>query len=295
MLIKLGIVGFSEGNGHPYSWSAIFNGYNVNSMENCGFPVIPRYLEKQAWPISQNKEAKVVSVLGNNLMKSNHLSKTTFIPEVCISEDQFIESCDAILFARDDVSKRHALLMRMLETKKYIFIDKPLATDLVHLNQLYSTASFEDQIFSATCLRYSPEINLPEPSEIENSNNLFMECNFSGKWLTYAVHVIEPVAKYFIGLKVDKYIKKATNWGYIHSYKFSNGYFLKINQFTNTNVKISFLLKTEGRNIFCEMQDSFLAFDSGLKAFLKHITGIKIIKEFDLHLTSTSLIELGAK
>ena len=26
--IRLGIIGMTEGNGHPYSWSAIFNGYN---------------------------------------------------------------------------------------------------------------------------------------------------------------------------------------------------------------------------------------------------------------------------
>lgn len=26
--IRLGMVGMTEGNGHPYSWSAIFNGYD---------------------------------------------------------------------------------------------------------------------------------------------------------------------------------------------------------------------------------------------------------------------------
>ena len=26
--INLGLIGISEGNGHPYSWSAIINGYN---------------------------------------------------------------------------------------------------------------------------------------------------------------------------------------------------------------------------------------------------------------------------
>ena len=45
--LKIGILGFTEGNGHPYSWSAMFNGYDPEVMEECGFPVIPRYLEKQ--------------------------------------------------------------------------------------------------------------------------------------------------------------------------------------------------------------------------------------------------------
>ena len=48
--LKLGIIGLSEGNGHPYSWSAIFNGYDSTAMEECGFQAIPRYLEKQQFP-----------------------------------------------------------------------------------------------------------------------------------------------------------------------------------------------------------------------------------------------------
>ena len=45
--LRIGILGMTEGNGHPYSWSAMFNHYNKEEMETCGFPVIPRYLEKQ--------------------------------------------------------------------------------------------------------------------------------------------------------------------------------------------------------------------------------------------------------
>jgi hypothetical protein len=37
----------TEGNGHPYSWSAMFNGFNPERMKNCPFPVIPAYLNKQ--------------------------------------------------------------------------------------------------------------------------------------------------------------------------------------------------------------------------------------------------------
>ena len=33
MTLKLGVIGLSEGNGHPYSWSAIFNGYDSVEME----------------------------------------------------------------------------------------------------------------------------------------------------------------------------------------------------------------------------------------------------------------------
>ena len=30
--LKIGILGFTEGNGHPYSWSAMFNHYDKEEM-----------------------------------------------------------------------------------------------------------------------------------------------------------------------------------------------------------------------------------------------------------------------
>lgn len=45
--LKIGILGMTEGNGHPYSWSAMFNGYDPEEMAKCPFPVIPAYLSNQ--------------------------------------------------------------------------------------------------------------------------------------------------------------------------------------------------------------------------------------------------------
>ena len=46
MVIRVGIVGMSEGNGHPFSFSAIINGYNEEKFEEAGWPVILDYLRK---------------------------------------------------------------------------------------------------------------------------------------------------------------------------------------------------------------------------------------------------------
>ena len=40
--IRLAMVAMVEGNGHPYSWSAIINGrYDAEAMASRGYPVIP--------------------------------------------------------------------------------------------------------------------------------------------------------------------------------------------------------------------------------------------------------------
>ena len=39
------MIGYNEGNGHPYSYSAIFNGYNRKELlKKCPYPIIKKYL-----------------------------------------------------------------------------------------------------------------------------------------------------------------------------------------------------------------------------------------------------------
>jgi hypothetical protein len=46
--IRLAMLGSTVGNGHPYSWSALFNGYDRELMtKECPFPGIPAYLNKE--------------------------------------------------------------------------------------------------------------------------------------------------------------------------------------------------------------------------------------------------------
>ena len=45
--IRLAMLGAVPGNGHPYSWSAIINGYSPQAMARCPYPVIPEYLGRQ--------------------------------------------------------------------------------------------------------------------------------------------------------------------------------------------------------------------------------------------------------
>ena len=47
-MIKLGIIGFSKNNGHPYSFSAIVNGYHRKYFKKVGYKFILDYLEKQS-------------------------------------------------------------------------------------------------------------------------------------------------------------------------------------------------------------------------------------------------------
>ncbi|MFH1644697.1 MAG: oxidoreductase, partial [bacterium] len=100
-MIKLGIIGMSKGNGHPYSWSAIFNGYNKKLMINCPFPVIPQYLSKQTFPKDSIKNAKVTHIWTQNKKLSEHIAKSSNIENIVNKKKDLIGKVDAILLARD--------------------------------------------------------------------------------------------------------------------------------------------------------------------------------------------------
>lgn len=45
-MLKLGIIGLSEGNGHPYSWSAIINGHSdQRAIEETDYALIAAYCQ----------------------------------------------------------------------------------------------------------------------------------------------------------------------------------------------------------------------------------------------------------
>lgn len=193
MKLKLGVLGLSEGNGHPYSWSAIFNGYDPAAMESCGFPVIPRYLEQQPWPESRICDAEVVSVWTQDRKLSERVSKAAKIPQVVTDPKEMIGEVDAVLLARDDPENHLELATPYLNAGLPIYIDKPVAVSMASLSRLYELERYSGQIFTCSALRFSPELTLSD-ADREAIGEIRQIVAFTPKsWRKYAVHIIEPV------------------------------------------------------------------------------------------------------
>ena len=67
MKLKFGIIGISEGNGHPYSWSSIFNGFDPVTIKQSGFPVIEKYLSERIYPDDFIQTANVTHIWTQNI------------------------------------------------------------------------------------------------------------------------------------------------------------------------------------------------------------------------------------
>lgn len=193
MTLKLGVIGLSEGNGHPYSWSAIFNGYDTAAMEECGFPVIPRYLEKQRWPEDAISEAQVTHIWTQDAALSGKVAKASRISQVVQYPEDMIGKVDAILLARDDAETHFQLAAPFIMAGLPIYIDKPICLSLAELDEFYALQKYPGQIFTCTGLHYAREFEMTDAIRAKVGRLRHIHATTPKDWEKYGVHVIEPL------------------------------------------------------------------------------------------------------
>ena len=113
--LKLGVIGMSPGKAHPYSWSAICNGYDASAMEGCGFPVIPRYIETRNWSSDRLKGVCVTHVWTQDEALSERVARALRIDHVVQRPEEMIGEVDALLLARDDADNHLTFARPFLE------------------------------------------------------------------------------------------------------------------------------------------------------------------------------------
>ena len=294
--LKLGIIGLSEGNGHPYSWSAIFNGYNKEVMQECPFPVIPQYLSKTT-EADRLTGARVTHIWCDDAEVARHVARAAEIEYVVNDLEAMLVEVDAVLLARDDAENHYKHAHKALEAGLPIYIDKPLATNLKAAQNLLDLQRTPTQIFTCSALRYAVEL-FPTQAELEELNSIDTIVASTPKyWNTYAVHVIEPVIA-FLGGQVKPFehsIQKSEKATELELFsrdkprvKFSTtgvatgGYSI-----TYSNNKGYLVTKT--------IEDTYNAFKNSLAAFLEQLQKKVLMISREETLQIIELIELGIK
>jgi predicted dehydrogenase len=191
--LRLGVIGLSEGNGHPYSWSAIFNGYEPAAMEGCGFPVIPRYLEKQRFPEDAIAGAKVTHVWAQDRKTAAHIASAARIDHVVDRYTDMIGLVDGVLLARDDAEAHYEFAAPFLHAGLPVYVDKPLALSRAEANRLLALERYPGQLFSCSAMRYAKEFQLSAAERQELGRVRQVHATAPKDWAKYAVHAIEPL------------------------------------------------------------------------------------------------------
>lgn len=189
MPLKLGVVGSSEGNGHPYSWSAILNGYNKNLMEQCPYPSIPDYLGKEI--INAGSLGAVVThIWSEDFFQSSEIAACSNIPNVCRDLDELLSSVDGVLHARDDFKQHSHYIQKYINANLPCFIDKPFCLDLNSAKNLFALDPSQMLIFTCSALLFSREFE-----SIPTKSAKHISATGPKDWDKYAIHLIEPSLK----------------------------------------------------------------------------------------------------
>ncbi len=295
MTLKLGVIGLSEGNGHPYSWSAIFNGYDLEAMEHCGYPVIPRYLERQSWPECRIDGAEVVAIWTQDIEQSKHIAKAAHIKEVVENYSDMIGKVDAVLLARDDAENHLKYAEPFLRAGLPIYIDKPIAVSVAALDKLYSLQQYNGQIFTCSALRYSQELMLSEADKKQIGQIKHISAFTPKSWRKYAVHIIEPILNMLPkdDTPIETLSPKVDDDSGSLIVRWQSG--IQTNFFAVGAAKTPITIRVFGDNDWQDLTftDSFSAFRAALQAFINGINNKKIASDRAFNEQVVSLLESG--
>ena len=194
-LIRLGIIGMTEGNGHPYSWSAMFNKFDRQRMpKECPFPVIPVYLARENYETMGIPGARMEYIFCNDRKDAEHVAALSLIPHVVDRPEEMIGKVDAVIIATDIGSEHVERARPFIEAGLPLFIDKPLCDNRADLE--YFTKLFESgyPLMSSSSMRFCKEIMPYYHGATREFGKLrLIQYGMPKKWETYGIHSLEAV------------------------------------------------------------------------------------------------------
>lgn len=189
--IRLGMVGMVEGNGHPYSWSAIFNGYDPDAMAKCPYPVIPAYLFREPKETLRIPNAAVTHIWTDDPADAERVARAALIPHRVARPEEVIGRVDAVIIPTDRGEEHLERARIFVEAGIPLFIDKPLVDNEKDLKSFGRWAAGGRAILSSSCMRYAKEFLPYRESTRELGTVRFATITTPKSWERYGIHALE--------------------------------------------------------------------------------------------------------
>lgn len=192
-MIKIGMIGMSEGNAHPYSWSAIVNGhYDGAEIARVGYPAVSAYLDANQDTLGI-EDAQITHVWCQEKNIASSIAKSSNISHVVDQLEDMVGSVDAVILGRDDPENHVRMAMPFVEAGVPIFIDKPLAysrQDLVWFAEQHANGKF---IMSCSSMRYANEGRILKQRLNDLGKIELVTAVGKKDWKKYGIHLLEAV------------------------------------------------------------------------------------------------------
>ncbi|MDB4577241.1 Gfo/Idh/MocA family oxidoreductase [bacterium] len=289
--MRLGILGFSEGNGHPYSWAAIFNGYCPTEMAESGFPVISAYLANQRYPDDFISGASVTHIWTQDFDLSSKISRASKIKNICNNPEEMIGEVDGVLLARDDAESHYTLAAPFLRAGIPVYIDKPFVLSLATAEKIRAEARYPWQIFTCSALYYARELRIAaELKTIGKLKSVYAVTPQS--WETYGAHLLDPVLRQISGNPLEVQGWKLGSATHVFA-RWSDDITTHFHATGSANSAIRIHYIGESGELLTIFEDSFSAFKSALEEFVRQIRQSEEVIPSDHVSRVVSMLEAG--
>ena len=186
------MIGISEGNGHPYSFSAIINGYEDKYMSQSGWDNIYMYLKERDAADFGISDVKVTHVWTQDIEESKKIARASKIENIVEKYEDMIDDIDAVIIARDDYQSHKKIAQPFLEAGKYIFIDKPLSLDIDEL-RYFKPFLESGQLMSCSGIKYAPELDKLKRDLKDFGKIKLIRGTTVKSWEKYAIHMLDGI------------------------------------------------------------------------------------------------------
>lgn len=187
------MLGMIEGNGHPYSWSAIINGYDPAAMAACPYPGIITYLGQQPLETMQIPGARVTHLWTDDPADAPKVAAASLIPNIVSQPEDVIGKVDAVIISTDDGDDHIRRVRPFIEAGLPVFVDKPMATNIADLRQFMQWHQAGATILSTSGMRYAPEIRLTAEQHAYLGDLRWITSFTCKSWERYGIHALEAI------------------------------------------------------------------------------------------------------
>lgn len=188
--IKLGILGVCPQNGHPYSFSAIINGYDRDRFKKTNWQVILNYLEARERNEIGLADAEVTHVWTQSLDLSKEISECCYIANVVEDYNEMIGQVDGVIIARDDYENHKIMAENFIKNGIPVFIDKPLTLSKSEL-EWYKPFYNDGLLMSCSGFRFCKELDSVRDALGSYGDIRLVRAAVINDWDKYGIHMLD--------------------------------------------------------------------------------------------------------
>ena len=200
-MLNFGMIGMNEGNGHPYSFSAIFNGYDEKHLPEYPYGAIKTYLPGSHRNEKIIPDASITHIWTQDREMSESVARISKIPNIVNNMEDMIGQVDGVILARDDPHNHWQMARPFIEKGMPIYIDKVLAHNLEDMKKIVEATGDDYPIMAGSSSRYTSNIEKAK-KEVCADKVVTIHGVSKVSWIRYANHLLDGIS-YLFGADVE--------------------------------------------------------------------------------------------